>query len=312
MPIHHKSIPSLSALIFFEASARLGTFTKASKELHISPTAVAKQIKQLEHFLDVTLFYRRKRGLELTNEGEQYLVHVTQALSILSDAGHRMKHPSQSQALNLEIGTCFSHFWLIPRLDDFRSRFPNINLNISINNERNMTQHGLPSYDVAFYYAPIDSEQKENYLLFDERMLLVCSPDFLAKNPECRDLSKLWQQPLLGIKDAPSFWESWQSWAQNTQLKYQSPTQMMLMEDQIGVIQAAINDAGIALAWDWHIAELLESEQLIALTPPVECYENAFFLSRSQVGCSDDAESFIHWVLEQLAVEKQLNLNNLA
>lgn len=308
MPTHHKSIPSLSALILFEASARLGSFTNAAKELHISPTAVAKQIKQLEQFLDVTLFYRRKRGLELTSEGDDYLTNVTQALGILSDAGNRVKRPSQSLSLKLEIGTCFSHFWLIPRLDDFRSRFPEIDLNISINNERNMAQHGLASYDVAFYYAPIDAEQKESYLLFDERMLLVCSPDFIAKHPNCRDLSTLWQQPLLGIKDAPSFWESWKSWAKNAGIMYQPPTRMMLMEDQIGVIQAALNDAGIALAWDWHIADLLESEQLIALTKPIECHTNAFFLSRSQVGHSPQAERFIHWVLEQLAVQEDASL----
>ena len=302
MPINNKTIPSLSGLILFEASARLGTFTNAANELCVTPTAVAKQIKQLEAFLDTQLFYRKKTGLELTTEGNEYLVHVSQALNTLAEASTSLQKQDQPIPLNLEIGTCFSHFWLIPRLDDFRSHYPEVTLNISINNERNIAENAIAPYDVAFYYAPIDSVQKENYLLFDERMLLVCSPGFLEKRPDCRDLTTLWDQPLLGLRDAPEFWENWQSWAQRSGKTYRTPTNMMVMEDQIAVIQAALNDAGIALAWDWHIEQLLESEQLIALTPPLECYNNAFFLSCSDNANRKSAQRFIRWVMEQLKI----------
>ncbi len=304
MPINNKTIPSLSGLILFEASARLGTFTNAANELCVTPTAVAKQIKQLEAFLDTQLFYRKKTGVELTTEGNEYLVHVSQALNTLAEASTALQKQDRPIPLNLEIGTCFSHFWLIPRLDDFRSRYPEVTLNISINNERNIAENAIAPYDASFYYAPIDSVQKENYLLFDERMLLVCSPGFLKKRPDCRDLTTLWDQPLLGLRDAPEFWENWQSWAQRSGKTYRTPTNMMVMEDQIAVIQAALNDAGIALAWDWHIEQLLESKQLIALTPPLECYNNAFFLSCSDNANRKSAQRFIRWVMEQLKVPR--------
>ena len=306
MPINNKTIPSLSSLILFEASSRLGTFTGAAKELHVTPTAVSKQMKQLERFLNTTLFIRRKTGLELTPKGENYLKTVRKTLNTLSEESQRMNDDSASLALNLDIGTCFSHFWLIPHLDDFRDKYPDITLNITINNERLISNDVNEEYDVAFYYGALNAEPtgmiekasktKSNTLLFKERMLLVCSPEFLAKRPDIKNLSHIWQQPLLGLKDVPEFWEGWRSWASRSGIAFKSPKNEIQMEDQVAVIHGALNGAGIALAWDWHVKALIENGQLIALTPMVEYHNNAFFLSHRKGANQQNAEYFIEWV----------------
>jgi LysR family glycine cleavage system transcriptional activator len=297
MPINNQTIPSLSSLIIFEASSRLGTFSRAANELCVTPTAVSKQIKQLEAFLNTKLFSRKKTGLELTSKGKAYLVTVSQVLELLSEESLRMDDKISPVALNLDIGACFSHFWLIPRLDDFRDKHSDIALNISINNERFISKEVNADYDIAFYYGTVNTLDKNSILLFKERILLVCSPSFLLKRPESRDLKNLWQQPLLGLKDGPDFWENWQSWASYCGIKYQTPQNEMQMEDQIAVIYAAMNGAGIALAWDWHVDSLLESGQLVALTATVECNNNAFFLTRSENANQYGAECFINWVV---------------
>lgn len=306
MPINNRTVPSLSSLILFEASARLGTLTSAANELCVSPTAVSKQIKQLETFLNTQLFIRKKTGLELTKKGQIYLKTVSHVLTSLAEESQKMDDKISPLPLNLEIGTCFSHFWLIPHLDDFRDKYPDIMLNININNERHMRAVKSDEYDVAFYYASLKTSYKNNFLLFNERMLLVCSPNFLKKRPECQNLDNIWQQPLLGLKDAPDFWENWHTWAAHSGVKYQEPTNEIQMEDQISVVHAAQNGLGIALAWDWHVEELINEGHLIALTQPVECNNNAFFLTRAENANQYSSDCFIDWVMALVKDQKQV------
>lgn len=308
MPINNRTIPSLNSLILFEASARLGTLTSAANELCVSPTAVSKQIKQLESFLNTKLFIRKKTGLELTKKGQNYLETVRKTLAVLAEESQKMDDKVSPLPLNLEIGACFSHFWLIPHLDDFRDKYPDIMLNISINNERNISDVNSDTYDVAFYYSSLKTSYKNNFLLFNERMLLVCSPGFLEKRPECHDLKNIWQQPLLGLKDAPDFWENWKTWAAHSAIDYQEPLNEIQMEDQIAVIHAAQNGLGIALAWDWHVEDLIADGSLIALTPPIECKNNAFFLTRTKNANQYSAECFIDWVMELVADHRQATM----
>lgn len=308
MPINNRTIPSLSSLIVFEASARLGTLTSAATELCVSPTAVSKQIKQLEAFLNTQLFIRKKTGLELTKKGQSYLKVVSETLGILSEESQKMDDKVSPLPLNLEIGACFSHYWLIPNLDDFREKYPDIMLNISINNERNMSEVKSDQYDVAFYYASKETSFEDNFLLFNERMLLVCSPSFLEKRPEARSLENIWKLPLLGLKDAPEFWENWRTWAEHSGIDYQAPLNEIQMEDQIAVIHAAQNGLGIALAWDWHVEDLIAGGHLVALTTPIECDSNAFFLTRTENANQYSSECFINWVMELVAEKRQIKL----
>ena len=64
-----RSLPPLTALRAFESAARLSSFTRAARELHVTPAAISHQIRGLEKYLGVTLFRRTGRRLELTDQG---------------------------------------------------------------------------------------------------------------------------------------------------------------------------------------------------------------------------------------------------
>jgi len=71
-----RHLPSLSALRVFEAAARHESFTLAATELHVTTSAVSRQIRALEDELGLRLFERLPRGLKLTREGMQYFATV--------------------------------------------------------------------------------------------------------------------------------------------------------------------------------------------------------------------------------------------
>lgn len=297
MPIDPKLIPSSSSLIMFESAARLGSLTKAADELCVTPTAVSKQIKQLEELLSTELFIRSPQGVRLTDYGKIYIEKVTQALTILAEETLNMDEAAAIPALDIEVGPCFLHFWLLPKLNLFRQAHPDVLFNLKVNNERQVASEA--NYDVAFFYSPIHAQNHNNYLLFAERMLLVCSPGFLDKQGGEIDITNVFDLPLIMLKDELEFWEGWQSWSNKAGLEYRIPYDAICMTDQVAVIQAAINDTGIALVWDWQVKELLETGQLIALTEMMDFTEKAYFLSIADHCTNPGAQLFVDWVIGQ-------------
>jgi len=76
-------LPSLELLKGFEAAARLLSFTKAGEELHLTQSAVSRQIQELEQQLGVPLFQRRHRSLVLTDAGQQVFAAAAQVLATM-------------------------------------------------------------------------------------------------------------------------------------------------------------------------------------------------------------------------------------
>ncbi|HBN49384.1 MAG TPA: LysR family transcriptional regulator, partial [Thalassospira sp.] len=73
-------LPSLTALQFFESSARHLSFTRAAEELNVTQSAISRQIRALEEYLGRDLFRRVKKRLKLTAAGEAYAAQVRDLL----------------------------------------------------------------------------------------------------------------------------------------------------------------------------------------------------------------------------------------
>lgn len=298
MSIKSRLIPPTGYLLVFEASARLGSLTKAADELCVTTTAISKQIKNLEVFLGIQLFIRSKRGVRLTEQGYDYLQRVRKAFDILSEETRSFDASSTLIPLNIEVGPCFMHFWLLPKIEQFRKMYPEIILNVTISNERHID--ASDNYDVTFYYSTINNARSDNcQQIFSERIQLVCSPMFLKNHGEHIDLQSIFDQPLIMLKKEMPFWEGWGTWAKKAGLTYRVPRNVLMVDDQVAVIQAAINDTGIALVWDWHVRDLISRGELVSLTDYMELDEKAYFLHIENQSENAAAKIFVEWVLQQ-------------
>jgi LysR family glycine cleavage system transcriptional activator len=125
-------LPSTTALLCLEAAARLGSFTRAGAELHLTQAAVSRQVIGLEHRLGTALFLRQPDALRLTEAGAVYLDEVRPALASLERATVGvMALKGQGGPLNLSVASSLGNYWLIPRLPDFTRRHAQITLNIA-------------------------------------------------------------------------------------------------------------------------------------------------------------------------------------
>lgn len=111
----------LNALRAFEASARLGSLTRAGLELRVTQTAVSHQVKLLEETLRVTLITRLPRGLALTDEGHALLPVLTDAFRRMSATLSQFEEGNFREILTIGVVGTFAIGWLLPRLETFRS-----------------------------------------------------------------------------------------------------------------------------------------------------------------------------------------------
>lgn len=123
-------LPPLNALRAFEAAARHLSFKNAAKELSVTPTAISHQIKMLEDFLDLALFRRLTRSLELTPEGEAMLPKVREGLECFAAAVESTRAQVAKERLVVVAPPSFATRWLVPRLKSFCQTQPTVQLNL--------------------------------------------------------------------------------------------------------------------------------------------------------------------------------------
>ncbi len=121
-------LPSLNALRAFEAMARTGRATLAAEELHVTHSAVSRQVKALEATLGVRLFAGPKHRLVLTPAGQELLPALTRAFDEIAAAVRNLR--SDGEDLHLAVNASLSVKWLIPRLGDFAAHHPEIRLHL--------------------------------------------------------------------------------------------------------------------------------------------------------------------------------------
>jgi len=125
-------LPSTTALLCLEAAARLGSFTRAGAELHLTQAAVSRQVIGLEARLGTALFLRQRATLGLTEAGRAYLDEVRPALASLERATVGvMALKGHGGPLNLSVASSLGNHWLIPRLPAFTRDHAQITLNLA-------------------------------------------------------------------------------------------------------------------------------------------------------------------------------------
>ncbi|MGY3369300.1 LysR family glycine cleavage system transcriptional activator [Bradyrhizobium sp. GM2.4] len=116
----------LNGIKAFEAAARAGSFAAAGLELSVSAAAVSRMVHILEERLGVALFERKANKLLLTQAGRAYQSGLTPIFDALASLTAQVTAPSSVRVLTIGIGHTFAMRWLIPRLSEFRSEEPDI------------------------------------------------------------------------------------------------------------------------------------------------------------------------------------------
>ncbi|UWR23222.1 LysR substrate-binding domain-containing protein [Sulfitobacter sp. S190] len=232
-------LPSVSALLAFEACARLGSATSAATELSLTQSAISRQIKTLEEQLGVQLMARKGRRLVLTQTGTEYVREIREVLGRLAQASVNARTERRSGTLNLAILPAFGMHWLAPRLSDFSQAHPEITVNLST--RLRPFSIGSSPFDAAIHFGHTDWPGVDYLSLMPEIVVPVCARDLPGAPFD--DPSALHGLPLLHLETRPRAWQRWfEAIGDDTPL----PDGMMF--DQFATMaQAAMHGLGVAL-----------------------------------------------------------------
>lgn len=254
-------LPPLNSLRAFEAAARLLSFKKAADEMAVTPAAVSHQIKLLEEFLDLRLFRRLTRALELTDEGMAMLPQVQEGFSSLFSAIEATRRKETAGIVTVCAPPSFAARWLVPRLEGFSRAHPDINLRLSSslatidNKDRNAAAETgsatEPKYDLMIRFGRGHYPGNTVDRLFSPSYVTVCNPSLLTgKHPLKEPKDLLWHNLIHDttvpeLDDRPG-WAQWLNLAGIAHLEHQLPGSYF--EDAALAMASAMAGHGVALA----------------------------------------------------------------
>lgn len=203
-------LPPLNALRHFEAVARLGSFTAAASDLHVTHWAVGKQIRLLEDWFGVPLFERRSRGVVPTDQGAALLDDVNGAFARLGSSVTRLRQESTTRRISgvvrVNALASFALCWLIPRLADFQARYPDIEVRVSTTSRR--LRYVGNAFDIGVRSGPEDTAGLTSTTLMPDLRLPACSPALLLRAP-IRSVADLRKHTLLHSTTTRTAWSEW-------------------------------------------------------------------------------------------------------
>src|ERR1700722_11942753 len=255
-------IPPLNALRAFEAAARHMSFSKASDELCVTPTAVSHQIKHLEAYLGARLFRREPRSLALTFDRTAWALEMREVFSRLADANARLRSCKAAgrPVVSVSVIPSLCASWLAPRLGRFLARHGNVDVRISPT--AHLVDFAVEPFDLALRYGKGRYPGLVVEKLADDEFIVVCAPRLRAKVRSARDLAR----HVLLCDDKPDVWPAWLA-ARGERGAVGART--VMLTDSAMVVTAAVEGQGVALVRRSLAVDDLAAGTLTRLFPKV-------------------------------------------
>lgn len=196
----YQPILNLNHLAIFQAVAACGSVSAGAKRLHISQSAVSKQLGELENRLGVQLFDRLPRGVRATEAGRLLLGYANRLFALEAEAEQAMGELQQRMRGRIAIGASrtIGAYLLPPIFAAFRERYPGVELSLQVENTRAIeTKLIAGEIDIGFAEGPVDSQQLDYRVFAQDELVLVASPRHPAAARAPLPLAALAEYPLL-------------------------------------------------------------------------------------------------------------------
>lgn len=291
-----KSIESLNHLSAFEASARLGSFTNAAKELGVSQPAISQSVRRLEEAIGTKLFHRHHRIIMLTDAGEMLKTDVSQGFKRILATVKYLQNQRRGSHVTLSVSSAFANYWMVPRLQNFHAQHPNIDLRMqTTDKDLDLAQEGI---SLAVWRGDGNWPGYASALIAKESLMAVASPTWLNKHGPFENIEALKVAQLINLEEPYRSRPTWGDFFQNFGAKYQDIGKGLRLNDYALVLHAVMAGEGISLGWE-HVARRLINDNLLAQVGPWKWDSGkGFYLIWSEsTELSPDAQSVRDWII---------------
>ncbi len=288
-------------LRIFHAVASAGSLTHAGELLHLSQSAVSRQIKALEDSLNATLFHRHARGLILTEQGE--LLHdATRAMSHRLEAAVARIRDSKDEVfgeLRVTTTTAFGSLWLPPRLPKLYALYPGLRIDLML--DERVLDLPMREADVAIRMKEPSQADLIRKRLMSVRLRLYASPGYLEARGAPRDPAGLSSHRLICQNQNSAQVSAGASFVRHL-LTYGFDS-LLTVNNYFGVLQATLNGLGLGVLPDYVVRDFPDLRQVL---PELESHEIPVFLAYpSELRQSKRIAAFRDFVIAEIAADRK-------
>ena len=250
------ALPPLNALRAFEAVARHGSVTGASRELHVTQSAVSHQVRNLERQLDVNLFERHGPRLLLTEPGLALYNDLNIAFARIRRGVGKLLLARDDGGIGIHVRPHFAMNWLSPRINGFTEQHPDVNLHFYHSNAA--ADFSQPDVHLSIEWRHRSTVGEHMTLLLGGDLTPACHPDLLQGKP-LQEPADLASHTLLHETDR----RAWREWLLQAGCDTLDVARETFYEDTNVRQQAAMSGAGVALVCPALIESDLQAGRLI-------------------------------------------------
>ena len=287
-----RRLPPLAALRAFEATARLGSVTRAAGELGRTHGAVSRQIQALQEAAGLPLFEKAGTGLRLNADGEALHRSVAAALDGLEAGWTALREAAGGPALHVACSASFAMRWLVPRLPGLYRAHPTLRLRLSMTTARALRHEGADLV-IAWnrgHYPP--GEQARAIPLGTVAFGPVCAPDYLVQAGSGR----LAAATRIAHEHVD---RAWTMWAERAGRVLEWRDELRFPHTHL-CIEAALAGLGLALVEQRLVREELTTGRLRAPCGFVPFPEGLAALPTSPRAASPSVRAFLDWLRDTL------------
>lgn len=293
-------LPPLNALRAFAALAETGSYTTAGSALNVTHAAVLQQVRALERHLDARLVTREGRGIALTPDGEVLARSVERGFEHFMRGAEEVGTARQARPVQVTMSPAFAVKWLMPRIVDFQTRYPDITLMLSPTGR--IVDLAATGIDVAIRYARLPDLPEGADVLVTLDLCVAGAPGLLAPDRvrAPADLLRLpWMQEL-GTNESSE-------WFERRGVPITRPLMISHMPGNLILEALARGDGVTYTARQWLSAEL-DRGSLVAAFP--EPGAGVFHIQLAPGEPRPQVRRFVSWLKEQAEVPAQSKPEN--
>lgn len=289
-------LPSLNAVRYFAAAARLQSFTAAAQELNVTQGAISRMVQALEQDLGVQLFIRNGRYIALTATGQTYYEEVSAALDRIGAASKQVQRTMKNETLALIVNSGFATRWLVPRLPEFQRSHPDIHVEI-LASEADESIQGQQAPITIRLGTPPWGGCVVTRLPMGSTFGVVCSPR-LRDSHDLKQPQDLLGLPLLAHSSASR--DFWQEYFESFGLSRPDLGQTPRFHQLLMLAEAAISGMGFAVVPLFLFEPELRSNRLVQAIPHTLESQRGYFITHPR-GADHDrkVQVFKKWLLSQ-------------
>ena len=294
MERRRRALPKLLGLQAFEATARLGSVSRAAAELSLTQGAVSRQLQTLEEQLGVPLFLRSRKRLILSEAGAGYLHDVRGGLAVLGDATEALiSKQGRGGVLRLATLPTFGAKWLVPRLPRFCESHPHITLDLIT--RLAPFDFSIEQLDGAIHFGGREWSGAVTEYLAKEEMTAVAAPR-LAQ--QCRTPADVLRVPLLQITSRAF---SWRAWLTVVGLPDAAITPYLQVETFAMGIEAVLAGICVGILPTFFVAAEIAAGTLVPIGPRVTSESAYYFVYPEGKRDYYPVREFSQWIQREVA-----------